>query len=321
MIDPTPSNLYKLNSKKYLMNILHIYDKRFLQQSYVAKQISPYIRSGRKPRLIEAPSPALKKIQSSIKRELDKIIIPENIFSGVKGKSYVGNAEVHTGIKYVLKIDLTAFFPYITRNLVYQFFEKSLKTAPDIACILTNLVTVDLTQCKIKDVESIETFFIKKKIKTSNHLISGSPASPKLSYLVNYQMFDALQTFSDKNDLEMSVYVDDITFSSNHAISHRQKEIIYGIISKNTYRISANKLKYYTKRTPKRITGAIISSAGDLRIPNALRLSIYKEWKKFIDAPDNIYIKSRLLGLILAAQQIEPEKYKNMYKYVKNVVG
>ena len=177
MINPNNSNLYKQSSKTYLIKLLNIPNKQYLKQSYVAKQISPYIQTSPKPRLIEAPSTQLKKIQRNIKNELNKIIVPDNIFSGVKGKSYIENAKIHRGNKYVFKIDLTAFFPCITRDTVYSFFIDSLKTSPDVAYILTNLLTIDLSLCDIKDIESVESFLISKKIRTPNHLISGSPAS------------------------------------------------------------------------------------------------------------------------------------------------
>jgi len=214
MINPRNSNLYKQSSKTYLIKLLNIPNKQYLKQSYVAKQISPYIQTSPKPRLIEAPSTQLKIIQRNIKNELNKIIVPDNIFSGVKGKSYIENAKIHRGNKYVFKIDLTAFFPCITRDTVYSFFIDSLKTSPDVAYILTNLLTIDLSLCDIKDIESVESFLISKKIRTPNHLISGSPASQILSYLVNHKMFDELQSLCDKNDISMSIYVDDITFSS-----------------------------------------------------------------------------------------------------------
>lgn len=317
MINPIHSNLYKQSSKKFLLRLLHIHDKRFLQQRYVTQQISPYIQQNPKPRLIEVPSSELKTIQRYIKYELSKIIVPYNVFSGVKGKSYIENAKLHSGNKYLFKIDISAFFPCITRNTVYHFFVSVLKTSPDIACILTNLLTVDLSQCYIKDKESVNNFMYSKKIRTPNHLISGSPASQILSYLVNYKMFDTLQEFCDKNDLTMSVYVDDITFSSQHVISHRQKEIIYKTISKNLYRLSRNKVKYYTKKYPKLVTGAVISSGGNLLIRNSLSQNVYKEWNNFMRNQHDTQSKARLQGLIIAARQIEPTKFQNIYRIVR----
>lgn len=314
MIDPTKSNLYKQTSKKYLIHLLDIPNKQYLKQNYVVKQIFPYIQDNPKPRLIEVPSEQLKKIQRNIKNELNKIIVPDNVFSGIKGKSYIDNAIIHQRNNYVFKIDLTAFFPCITRDSVYNFFIDCLKTSADIALILTNLLTVDLSLCDIKDVEAVESFLLAKRIRTTNHLISGSPASQILSYLVNHNMFDELQSLCDRNNITMSIYVDDITFSSPNTISHKIKEVIYNIVSKNIYRLSRNKVKYYTKNYPKLITGTVIAPDGNLKIKNTLSLNIIEEWKHYKNHPDDMQSYKRLRGLIIAAQQSDSTKFQNIYR-------
>lgn len=318
MIDPTKSNLYKLSTKKYLMILLKVPTKEYLNQNFVAKQINPYIQANPKPRLIEAPSDSLKKIQKNIKCELNKIEVPSNVFSGIKGKSYVDNAAIHKNCKFLFKIDLTAFFPCITRETVYKFFKFDLKTSSDIANILANFVTIDLTLCDIQEPEPIEHFLLSKGIQTTNHLISGSPASQILSYLVNHNMFDELQNFCDRNGILMSIYVDDITFSSQHKISHKHKEVIFNIISKYLYRLSRSKVKYYTTNYPKSITGTIVSPNGELIIPNSLSHKIIDELHNYKKNPHDEHSQKRLQGLIVAAQQTEPTKFSNIYNYVRN---
>lgn len=318
MIDPVKSNLYKLSTKKYLMKLLKVPAKEYLNQNFIAKQINPYIQTNPKPRLIEVPSDSLKKIQKRIKCELNKIEVPSNIFSGIKGKSYIDNAAIHKDCKFLFKIDLTAFFPCITRETVYKFFKNDLETSSDIANILTNFVTIDLTLCDIQDPESIEQFLLSKGIKTTNHLISGSPASQILSYLVNHNMFDELQNFCDKNDIVMSIYVDDITFSSQYKISHKHKEIIYNIISKYLYRLSRTKVKYYTNNYPKSVTGTVILPNGKLIIPNSLSHKVINELHNYKDNPQDERSRKRLQGLIVAAQQTEPTIFDNIYQLVRS---
>ena len=63
MIYPVKSNLYKLSSKRYLKKLLKVPMKEYTNQNFIAKQISPYIQSDPKPRLIEVPSESLKIIQ------------------------------------------------------------------------------------------------------------------------------------------------------------------------------------------------------------------------------------------------------------------
>ncbi len=95
---------------------------------------------------IQPPKDDLKIVQKRIKRMLGKIDIPDNVFSGVKGKSYADNALMHVGDKRrnLFKIDLTAFFPSISRDVVYTFFRDDLHCSPDVAEILTNLTTIDI---------------------------------------------------------------------------------------------------------------------------------------------------------------------------------
>ena len=317
MINPHNSHLYKLSSKKDLMYLLKIKDKRYLKQKYVLTHLTAYISQEKKPRLIEPPAESLKIIQHNIKKELGLIEVPYNVFSGIKGRSYIDNARLHMNNDYLFKIDLTAFFPCITRQYVYKFFKEELHTSSDVANILTNLVTIDLDKCTLKDTENIYQFLDKKGIKTNNHLISGSPTSQILSYLVNHKMFDQLQLFCDKNDITMSIYVDDITFSAKHKISYKQKQMIYKIISKHLYRLSRNKVKYYDKGYPKLVTGSVISSDGTLKIPNSLKLKIFQQINVYQSNPDDTN-KNRLRGLLIAARQSEPTKFQNYYNLVIN---
>ena len=83
-----------------------------LKQNHVALLVSPYIDRKGKPRLIEPPQEELKVVQKRIKQMLGQIDVPDNVFSGIKGRSYSENALMHIDgeLKNFFKIDLTAFF-------------------------------------------------------------------------------------------------------------------------------------------------------------------------------------------------------------------
>ena len=112
-MDFTNCKLYRAQSKKYLKFILNITDNNLLRQKYVASKIKPWIdtRNGGK-RLIESPNEELKRIQKRIKKQLNKIVVSDNVFSGIKKKSYVNNACFHSEGSFLYKIDMTAFFPF-----------------------------------------------------------------------------------------------------------------------------------------------------------------------------------------------------------------
>ena len=130
--------LYGLQSKKMLKRLLHIEDSKLTKQDYIASLVSPYIDKSGKPRLIEPPREELKAIQKRLKKLLGKIVVPDNVFSGIKGRSYADNAKMHmgSGRRNLFKIDLTAFFPSIDRDTVYRFFSEDLNCSSDVAQIL-----------------------------------------------------------------------------------------------------------------------------------------------------------------------------------------
>ena len=310
--------LYGLKSKKMLRRLLHIDSSKLFRQEYVASLVSPYIDRKGKPRLIEPPAAELKNIQKQIKIMLGQISIPGNIFSGVKGRSYVENAALHTGSKcrMLFKIDLTAFFPTIRRETVYRFFNTDLCCAPDISEILTNFTTIDIEKSKAENLEDIYDFLDQKGISCKNHLISGSPTSQIMSYLVNHAMFDEMQAIANENNTTMSVYVDDVTFSSEFRISHQFMEKIYSIVHKYGYKLSKPKVKRYTKLYPKLITGVIVGSSGQLKVKNSMSLKIIKEFEYLQIHPDDCESKLRLQGLLTAARQVDPRIFPSIYEFV-----
>jgi hypothetical protein len=243
--------------------------------------------------------------------------VPDNVFSGIKGRSYSGNACLHLGAdkRNLYKIDLTAFFPSISRETVYRFFFEELCCAPDVAEILTNLTTIDLKKLNQKSLLEVYDFLANKGVKCYNHLISGAPTSQILSYLVNHKMFDELQSLSDKNNVTMTVYVDDVVFSSEHKISSEFRKLVLSIIKKYNYQVSRKKVKGYSKTYPKLVTGVIIDSEGKATIKNALRKKIMDEYEYLRNNPTDIKSRQRLQGLVTAARQVDKSAYPNIRRF------
>lgn len=314
----TDCPLYGLKSKKMLKRLLRIENSKFLKQEYVASMVSPYIDKKGKPRLIEPPHEELKTIQKRIKRMLGQIMVPDNVFSGIKGRSYADNAVMHTGEnrRNLFKIDLTAFFPSINRETVYRFFYEDLCCSPDIAEILTNFTTIDLEKTQVICLDEIYSFLNSKGVTCKNHLISGAPTSQIMSYLVNHQMFDEMQKVADNNDAVMTVYVDDVTFSSENRISRNFKDKIIAIVRKYGYQISKSKVKKYTKLYPKLVTGVVIDSDGKPIIKNSIREKIIKEHDHLRDCPEDTKSRQRLKGLLTAARQVNKHAFPTIYRFV-----
>lgn len=316
-MDFTICPLFGLQSKHNLLRLLHIEDKKLMRQDYVASLVFPYIDLSGKPRLIEPPKEELKRVQARIKNLLSSITVPENVFSGIKGKSYAGNAGFHVGAKRrnVYKIDITAFFPSISRETVYRFFREDLNCSSDVSEILTNLTTVDLSKTHISNQERVNEFLRSKKITCTNHLMSGAPTSQILSYLVNHKMFDEMQYLSDKNHAIMTVYVDDVTFSSEEKLSNRFKQEIIAAVKKYQYRPSTAKTQSFSKSYPKVITGVVINKEGKPVVKNSLRKRIVDEYRQLLITPDNPKAVQRLRGLLTAARQVELGIFPTIHKF------
>ena len=58
--------------------------------------------------------------------------------------------------------------------------------ATEVSQILSNLTTIDLEKAQAKNITAVRQFLEEKKVKCTNHLISGAPTSQILSYLVNH---------------------------------------------------------------------------------------------------------------------------------------
>lgn len=304
--------LYGLQSKKQLAEILHITDKKLLKGK-TQDEINIYIATEPKERLIEAPSWPIKKAQEIIKNYLMKCDIPYYVFSGVKGKSYYDNAAIHKECKFMYKTDISAFFPNISRELVYNFFRFDLGTSSDVAKILTDICTVDISSALETD-ESVRSFVKKKKIRMTNHLCTGSPASPVLSYLVNRKMFDEMYQIAQNNNLFFSIYMDDVFFSSKKWIALSIREQILKTLTKNGYNIASRKVVYYSDRDNKKVTGVIVSPNNQPKIPNKLKRKIVKGFAK-----GKLTIKEESLkGMLLAAKTIEKNSFNGINTFINN---
>ena len=167
-----------------------------------------------------------------------KSIIPY-LHSSVKQRSYHTNAKVHLGDKYIFAIDLKDFYPSVTKYKLYLFFKNKFNLSSDIAMFYSVLST-----CKSDDGEY--------------RLGQGLSQSSTLAYLVNYSLFNYLYEYSKENDIEMSIYVDDVVFSSNNKIPQSFIDRLFGIIKENDMLIKRQKVHNYKKESVKKVTGVYI---------------------------------------------------------------
>jgi len=128
-------------------------------------------------------------------------------------------------------------------------------------------------------------------------------------------LFDDMQRVADNNDATMTIYVDDVTFSSPQKISKDFREKIIAIVRKYGYQISRPKVKKYTKLYPKLVTGVIIDSTGKPVIKNSMRQKIVQEFQYLKEHPEDEKSRQRLRGLLTAAKQVDPYAFSSISKF------
>lgn len=315
--------LYGLKSKRKLLELLHIDRKIYCKATFINCKIQPYISTSKdhKKRLIEAPDKDLKRIQSIILKALQQLDFPHYVFSGIKGKCFIDNVKVHVNNKYLFKIDISKFFPNISRNKVYKFYFDKLKTSPDVANILTNFTTInlDLKNQNNKMILEINEFLNENLIKERNHLITGSPISSIMSFLANIEMFEEIKLLADKSNISMTVYVDDIVFTSNNKIPSYFRKYVLDILNKNGYAVSSKKCKWYNKPSIKKVTGVILNKYGEMQVPNKLMLKTHNYLNEIKEG--NMENINKLQGCIVVTKSINGKlgEYQGQIKRIRKI--
>ena len=153
-------------------------------------QVYP-LKSGRKRRQIEAPTPELKEAQRWLLVDWLYSLQPTDAAHGfVAGRSIVTNASCHVGRKLVVTADIRNFFPSITASQVSKAIAP-LSLSLLERCAITKLVT------------------------RRGRLPQGAPTSPHLANLVARYLDMRLTGLALCGGWTYTRYADDLTFSGD----------------------------------------------------------------------------------------------------------
>ena len=281
------SVLYKITSIKRLERILQRTAHQLEQFSTDANyNVFNLKKKDGSLREIQAPKLELDIIQTRIASLLMHVAVPDYLHSGIKKRSNITNARVHIGDHPVLTLDIHHFYPSITQKSIHHFFHDTMKASSDIAGILAKLCTYQ------------------------SHLPTGSRISMPLAFWANYQMFNQLYMLCKENNITMSVYVDDLTFSGQ-SVNKTFKRQVKTIIESARLVVHPEKTRLYLSSKPKQITGVIVTATG-IRVMNRHHKainSLINEMK-----PEQL---NEVIGRLNAAGQIEP-KYKIYAQTLRN---
>lgn len=303
--DITQCALYKCNSKRRLEQLLCLEVGELKLVKRILKYHSFEIdkKHSNEKRKITAPDYTLKLIQARILALLQKVIRPDWLISSEKGKCYIDNGKAHIDGRYLLSVDIRKFYDNCTREHVYQFFIQKLKTAPDIAKILTDIVT------------------------HNTRVPTGCPTSQIVAFYAYYDMFAEVYEIAKGFGCCFTLYVDDMTFSSKEPFLQQLliREIDC-ILRKYGHKPKYSKVKYYSSTDCKPVTGTIITPQQNLVVPNSLQRTVYNGFQAIKGATQRLECNEneaqRLLSLrgqIQAARNIERDKFPEVLRIINEI--
>jgi len=228
------SPLFRLKRRAKLAQILGIRDRelRWLTRNADAlyREKDRPKKNGSGLRHIEDPQRLLKQVQSSLAQLLSRIDPPDFLFCPVKGRDYIQNAAQHRGNRVIRCLDIHKYFPSTRARRVFWFFYKVLCCERDLAGTLTRL------SCY------------------REHLPTGSPLSPILSYFAHLDVWSSVAQICKAHECVLTVYIDDVTVSGARVTDAMMWEIRQAI---HRAGLRYHKEKLYADR-PAEITGVIV---------------------------------------------------------------
>lgn len=285
------SPLYELKSRKKLIEIFYIRSYKILEDLALNKvNYKVYsIKNKNKPtkRKIEEPKNLLKLFHRRFNALLQRIDVPEFVKAGRKGGCYVDNGKAHINGKHFFCSDVEKFFPSSRKQKVFQFLLYDLKMGNDIASLLTDILTFD------------------------NHLPTGAPSSQLLTYWAYKKTFNDIYKKAQSMDICMTLFVDDLTFSSSKPIPTEFKKYVISRLKSEGLRVNKKKTKTYGINQYKKTTGTVISPNNQLLVPNKLQHKIFN--LKHKDDKSEKEIMS-LKGMLNSARQIKTNFMEDYYK-------
>ena len=226
--------------------------KLYIMSNNITKYYSSFIikkRNG-KDRKILCPYIELKKIQTNILNNLlyDKRA-SKYAKAYVKNVSLKDNVCVHSGYKYILKLDICNFFENVFYVDVFNVF-KEYGFSDRLCGLLAHLTTYD------------------------DYLPQGAPTSPYLSNLVLRDFDYIVGKWCKDNNINYTRYSDDMTFSMNEY----NKELIRFIrvnLYKYGLRINNDKICLVNNSSKQKITGIVVNDK--VQADSAYRKKIRQE--------------------------------------------
>lgn len=183
-------------------------------------------------------------------------------------RNILTNAQSHLNRAWMLNADFLDFFHQVRQQEVFEiFFAPPFNFSEELAMLLMRLTTY------------------------KGRLPMGAPTSPVLSNFATIGLDFDLLDFSKKNRWTYTRYADDLTFSSNSAITDGHLLEIRGICNMYGYVFNEKKVKIFSPAMPKTVTGLKVSDC--VGLPDDYAENLSAEIQKLAHALEINYHSNR----------------------------
>lgn len=300
------SSIINIKSKKKLAELLFIQypnEFKYLSELYKNKPDKCFISFTQNGRELFKLKPNTKKIHKRLHKLMSKEDLPQYIKSGRKKHSYITNAFEHENANNYFFIDIKSFYPSITFDKIKKNLIINYKQSSDVATFIANLITVK-----------------QSKSNGKRALVTGSPLSQSFAFLINRPLFDKLHVLAKTYRITMSVYVDDISFSTKATIPFEFISSVHAILKSHDYEVSKGKGKYYRGSEGKNaeVTGVKIDKYGFFITDK--RKEKIKQKSKVLKKQFSLELYNSLLASVIQAKLVN-HKYEKYEKLLKKTYG
>ncbi|WP_197530632.1 reverse transcriptase family protein [Bythopirellula polymerisocia] len=281
-------------------------------------------------RLIEAPKPRLKVIQTLILSTILNNVPPHTAAHGFRrGRSIKTFAEPHTDKMAVLKIDLSDFFPSISIARVQSLFRAlgyPELVADTLAGLCSNATPLDVwdspkVDSPAKNIRQVRWLY------ANPHLPQGAPTSPTLANLCAYRLDCRLSALAESVGAVYTRYADDLAFSGDDSFARVAKRFqihVCATAMEEGFRVHHRKTRIMRRGVRQRIAGLVVNKHLNLArndidrlkaiLTNCIRFGAHTQNRSEQDD-----FRAHLYGRVAFVESINPRKGSKLRQLLEQV--
>ncbi len=209
-------------------------------------------------RVIEVPKSRLRSIQRKIHEEILTRIPPHDAAHGfVRGRSIQTFTAPHIGQHVVLRMDLSNFFPSLSRARIAALF-RTAGYPENVADALAGICTNRMPRSAWHRDSCAE----ERQTYTRSHLPQGAPSSPALANACMYRIDCRLSALARAAGAVYTRYADDLAFSGDDAFerhAHRFALHAAAVVMDEGFDVNFRKTRLMRRGVRQRLAGLVVN--------------------------------------------------------------